>query len=663
VVGAVFVVALSLRIVYLLQLRDAPYFDAPLGDSLIYYDRARQILAGGWVGDEIYFHSSPPYPYLIAFVMWLSRGSFLALGVVQALVGAGNCVLVYLLARRLGGRAAAIVAGFTAALYGLFAFFDADLLMIFLTLFLVDGALLLLLRADGSDQARWPLLAGVSLGLAALDKTNLLLFGPVAFWWLAGSYSLRLRSWRWRPALLFTAGVALTVLPFTARNYLVGHDLVLVSSNAGVNLFIGNNPEANATFHLPEGAGLTNTDLYGSSVRTAEAALGRTLKPSEVSQFWARKAEHFWAERPLQAMKLLGWKVALLLNAYETPNHLDFYYVRDRYAPVLRLMWAGFWLVTPLALVAIGLGLRRGLGRAGGLYLGFLVTYAASLLPFFISERYRLPMVPVFIAFASALVVHLVERARARSWGELTAAAAGLAVAAVVVNWPLSTRFNFLSFDHEVIAAKYLERARPDPAAHARDVAEAIRELKQVVEVTPDSTVAHVNLGTALEMAGYYSGSIEEYETALKLDPRLGNVRAAEDQARAELAQVGDRVRADAVPASPYEEAEAAEASGQHDRAVHLYTEIVEREPFHYNAVSSLAGIAVRDGDLRRAERLFEGALERQPSNFALLYNLAYVDAQLGRTADARALWTRCLALQPGNAMVEQQLRALPPAR
>jgi tetratricopeptide (TPR) repeat protein len=663
VVAGVAAGAFALRLAYLWQIRSAPYFDIPFGDSLIYVDRARQILAGDWWGGDIAFHSSPPYPYFLALVLWLSHGSFLALGVVQALFGTANCVLVYLLARRLGGRAAAAVAGFTAALYGLLAFMDGELLMIFLTLFFGDLALLLLLRARESRRSRWALLAGIALGVAALDKTNLLLFVPVAAWWLAGEFSLRWRTWRWKPALLFAAAVSFMILSVTLRNYLVADDIVLVSSNAGVNLFIGNNPQGSGVFHLPPDSGLVNNDLSGSSVAVAEAAAGRKLKPSEVSSFWSGRALQFLSDRPLEAAKLVGSKVLFLLNAIEIPNHLDFYFVRRRYAPVLWVLFAGFWLVAPLALVGIGRALRRGPGPIGGLYLGFLLSYAASLLPFFICERYRLPMVPVLIAFAAKLVVELIEELRSRAFRSFALAAVGLTAAAVVVNWPYTNTFNYLPYYQKVIAESHLRHVRAARDDRQHHLAAAIRELKQALEVTPASTTAHINLGTAFRWAGFHSGAIREYEAALHLDPNLPEVAAALLASRRDYAAEGDRVSPSSLPTSPFEEARALEVAGRSGEAIRAYEMIIESDPFHHRAVSSLAGMLVSRGEEEEAATLLARGLARRPDDFGLLYNLAYVRHRMGAVDEARDLWGRCLEIQPGNALALQRLRSLSPER
>jgi tetratricopeptide (TPR) repeat protein len=537
---------------------------------------------------------------------------------------------------------------------------DGELLMMFLTLTLADGALLLLVKAGESGWRGWPVLAGIALGLAALDKTNVLLFAPVAAWWLAGDFSLRWRAWRWKPALLFALGVSLTVLPVTIRNYLVGGDLVLVSSNAGVNLYIGNNPEAQGVFHLPRSSELLNTDLYGSSVRVAEAAAGRPLKPSEVSAFWSERATRFIREHPWDALKLVGWKLLLLLNAREIPNHLDFYLVRAQYAPVLRFMFAGYWMVVPLALLGMAWRLSRGFGAVGRLYVAFLATYALSLLPFFISERYRLPLVPVLIPFAADAMVQLFRMARSREFGRLRTLAFGLAGAAFLVNWPIAERYDFDSFFREVVATKYLEHAVADPARGADDLRQAIVGLKQALEENPGSPVAHLNLGTAYRAIGFTSGAIREWQETLQIDPRSRPALEALQSAMQAYATEGDRVRREEIPTTPFERGEAMLASGHAAEAVKVFEQVIEDEPFNDGAYAEIANELVRRGDDAAAARTLERGLRRHPDSFVLLDGLGVADFDLRHYADARRLWERCLELVPGSEMVKRQLATLP---
>ena len=61
-------------------------------------------------------------------------------------------------------------------------------------------------------------------------------------------------------------GLLVVILPFTLRNRIAGDDWVFISSNGGINLFIGNNPLATGGFQAPSAM---QYDLEASSLRVA----------------------------------------------------------------------------------------------------------------------------------------------------------------------------------------------------------------------------------------------------------------------------------------------------------------------------------------------------------------------------------------------------------
>ncbi|MCP5066498.1 MAG: glycosyltransferase family 39 protein, partial [bacterium] len=248
-IAIVLLVAIVVRLIYLNDLGSAPFYHYPIGDSKIYHERALDIAGGDLVGREAYFHSSPLYPYFMAAIYRIAGPSITAVRVVQILIGSLNCVLILLLTRGMTGkrRGPPLVAGLMAAVYGTFVFFDADLLMIPLVLCFGCASVLLLARGAGALRL---LTAGLLLGLAALGKPNVLLFAPVALLWIFTEFQRTIQWKRWLPAALFTAGVVVAVLPISIRNYIVSQDLVLVSSNAGVNLYIGNHEGTDGVFRL-----------------------------------------------------------------------------------------------------------------------------------------------------------------------------------------------------------------------------------------------------------------------------------------------------------------------------------------------------------------------------------------------------------------------------
>jgi len=103
--------ALGLRLVYLLESRANPFFDAPIVDAKDFFEQAQRIAAGDWLSGSQPFWQPPLYPYFLS--LWCAlfpSCPFVAIRVVQALVGTLSVLLVYDLARRAFGRQTARLA-------------------------------------------------------------------------------------------------------------------------------------------------------------------------------------------------------------------------------------------------------------------------------------------------------------------------------------------------------------------------------------------------------------------------------------------------------------------------------------------------------------------------------------------------------------------------
>ncbi len=657
---AIFLIALVVRVIAVVQYADAPNFDNPIGDSEIYTERALRVVSGEIVGDEIPFHSSPLYAYFIALFLKLG-GGFLAVRVAQATLGAVGCVLIALLARRLAADndLAALLAGLAAVFYGALVFFDIDLLMICITVPLITLGLLLLLRAREEASAAGAAAAGIAIGLAATDKPNILLFVPVAAWFLAASCRLRPGRISFRPAIVFIGCVATTILPITVRNVAVGGDLVLLSSNAGVNLFIGNNPDARGVFDLPRSSGLRNHDLHGSSVAVAERAAGRELKPSEVSRYWTGRALRFVKDNPEKAGMLVLRKLGRLVGAYEIPNHLNFYYLRDRHVPILTWAAVGAWLIFPLGILGLFRRGLQGFRDVDRLALGFLLTYSASLLPFFVTARYRLPIVPLLICYAAIVVCELPGRWRTISRRSKALLLVGLVAAALAVHFP-ARRFGY-SFNQIAMAMRYFDRAQSDPDRHDADLERSVVLLKWAGENAPGSADVHHNLGVAYDHLGFYSGAMTEFERALAIEPERRGSRVGLDSARLRLIENADRLAADRLPRTPFEQARTARAGGDPSTAERYLDDLLDRDPFHFLALNELAMLHTERGQPDSAIPLLRRAVRLQPAEPVLYGNLASAYARAGRDKDAIRVLDRCIEINPASELCRKQLDSFTP--
>jgi len=436
---AVVLIALAIRVIYLVQLSHNPVFEYPILDEKIHHEWASLSAAGKeWsvdprTGESIAYFRAPLYIWFLAGVYKIfgSDPGF-APRLIQSILGALGCGLLLLLGARLFNRAVGILSGLAAAVYWILVYFDNDLLIVPLIVF-VDIALVLLL-VIAAEKRRWPLwaAAGALMGLSAIARPNILLFAPpVALWilWIA------LRGGTgWKRgvghALAFGLALLVPIVPITARNMIVADDAVLIASQGGVNFFIGNNRDTDGVTAVVPGTSSNWWEGYFATHAMAERALGHKPKPSEVSRHFFEKGLSFWKDEPKLAAYALMMKLRYFFCRQEYANNKCIYSFTEEFTPIIAWLPVGFWIIGPLGLLGLILSIAGiGVGRSGGrLRLfplwGFILFYTLSVAIFFITARFRVPVIPFLIIYAAFGVHWLVRRIAVRSF----VAAAGAAV-------------------------------------------------------------------------------------------------------------------------------------------------------------------------------------------------------------------------------------------
>ena len=94
------------------------------------------------------------------------------------------------------------------------------------------------------------------------------------------------------------AGVFLGASPAWIHNDFIARDPVFLSAHSGVNFWIGNNPVATGYPKFPPGLHAGQEAMLKDSITSAEKALGRPLKRSEVSAYWSGKARAWVRAHP-----------------------------------------------------------------------------------------------------------------------------------------------------------------------------------------------------------------------------------------------------------------------------------------------------------------------------------------------------------------------------
>lgn len=518
-VAAIWSCALALRLLHLQQIRaNDPFFYHPSVDPLFYHEWAAQIASGDWLGRGV-FLQGPLFPYLLSLLYVVTGPNLFWPRFLNALVGSFVCVLVWWIARPLFGRRAALLASGIAALYGMFIFYEGSLLIANLLIPLSLLVVAVAQRAMETDsRGRW-LWLGVLIGISALARPNMLLYGPFvlgALFWFGPAHGDLAR--RAGLAACLIAGIGLAVAPCALRNYAVAGDPVPISASAGMNFYNGNNPDANGTHNVPRLFDRSMADhpreqnaIYRAY---AEEQLGRSLSASEVSDYWFAMGLDWIAHHPGAWARLLLKKFLYFVNRYEIWNNRS-YEVTTQFSWVLRLPLVGFGAVAPLAM--LGLVLTAGSYRKLFPLYALIAVALVTSLAFFVLSRYRVPVVPVLIMFAAAALVWLYDAARSRQ-REWVPALVALVLFAGVSNVPLGVQD--LSVAYYNLGNRY--RLSND---HER----AIEQYRKSLAIDGDYISAHNNLAISLELSGRHrQEAIEAWRRLGEMGRRRGLERYVE---------------------------------------------------------------------------------------------------------------------------------------
>ncbi len=510
--------ALALRLLQLQQIhRNDPFFALPAVDGKVYHEWALALAGGDWLGREVFF-LGPLYPYFLGVLYALAPAGqeILTAKLVQSLLGVATCALVWRLGRRLFDARVGLLAAGMTAVYGMLLFYEGTLMLVNLLVPLTLALILALVSAhERPGLLRWLLVGGL-LGLCALARQNVLLFGPLALGWLLWDLRERAtlaRRLAWAAAL--GLGTLLAVSPATLRNYAVSGEVVLINAAGAAPFYTGNNPRADGTFKVAEPF---PRELAGDPVEQvaayrayAERALGRPLSASEVSDYWVGRGLAWIVAHPGDWLRLELRKLALFVNHHEAANNRQ-KRLSELFSWVLRLPLLGFGFVAPLGLLGLGLTTRHA-RRLVPVY-GMIAVYLATALLFFVLSRYRMPIVPLLIVFAAAAVFELLERARAGRRRALALAGVALAALAVVVHLPL--RQVDLSTSYYNLGNRYRQLQRWDLA---------IASYERAIDENPGYLSAYNNLaGVHERRGGDRAAAIRTWEIVLQIatQRRLG---------------------------------------------------------------------------------------------------------------------------------------------
>ena len=379
----VFLIALLVRTLFAWTTLPAPIaFDAADYDRL-----AHAIVEGrGYISPEgLPTSERPPlYSYVLASVyVVFGDDAHTAMRGLQALVDAGTCTMVYLLALRNFGLPAARIAAIFA-IVSLSALFATRHLLTetFAAFFMVATVLALDMALTAWRWAAF-FVAGALAGLSTLNKgTTLALPGALMVPILIAARP------HWRRALqagaLLCAGFVLTLLPWTVRNYRVHGEVVPVATQMGWAIY---------TSYLPPQGKIFGLYTWDETVIRAHE-----LPEAERSRTLLRAALNHVREKPGELPRLIALKFLYFISPFDWEffggsGEVNFTYV----------------LTFPLALY--GLWCARSKGWRPVLLAvppAFLLLFALAI---YGSPRLRFPAEPLYAVLAGGGLAVIWSRA------------------------------------------------------------------------------------------------------------------------------------------------------------------------------------------------------------------------------------------------------------
>jgi Flp pilus assembly protein TadD/4-amino-4-deoxy-L-arabinose transferase-like glycosyltransferase len=543
----VFLGALAVRLVHLAADSSSPFFNLPGVDAKRYYDDASGFAKGTWPAPRAFSLRPPGYAFFLGSVHKVFGPGIGAAKVVQMFLGALSCLLCFLLAERLlHNRRQAIVAAAICALHGLLVFYEGQLLSGGLDLFLTVLLLWLLVVAESREGLLLWGLAGVVLGLNAANRGWTLALFPLVVVWILLAPGWRRQTeptahaeapavpWKRRVlrALVLGAGLLVPLTPIAWHNAkydspvnpgeaapsaaqvlgrLASGKFVLLA-NGNVNLYLGNSyrqrhyndalyKDANhfSDFHRLNGE--------------PEKLLG-LRSASEKNAYFRRKTLEEIAGDPGHWVLLVLQKGFQYFSGVEIPRNMMFYAHRQ-YSPVLSaLLWKRgiafpSGLLIPLGLVGLALMLRE--WRRYFLLFAVLTAHFGFVLLYFVTARYRMPVLPIFAVAAALAVFTLVDRFRERAPRKLVAPLLLLLAALVICNSRIGAMTDrHTCFEYNLVGTAEHERG---------NYAKAIEWYRQALAENPTYSEAHHNLAMSEEKLGNWQEAEAEYLQAIAADP------------------------------------------------------------------------------------------------------------------------------------------------
>jgi 4-amino-4-deoxy-L-arabinose transferase-like glycosyltransferase len=374
---AIVILSLIVKLGYILALGGGLGTFPTEGSDGAFYDRAAHVLLSsgtyGIAPGEPVIGTPPGQAVFLAALYAVSNYSIAFAKLAHVGLLTMVAVLTFLTAEQLVGRSVGFWTGALIAIDPAQAYLSGTFLSEPLFIFLMVLGIYFLVRYRSQPANLWLVGAGVLFGLAGLTRNEGWLFCIVI--WI-GAFATRGWVLQIRAVTIVLLVTGAVILPWTYRNYLSTGALVPVSSNGGLNLWSGNNPEFRWRQLVP-----MSLPIYDRPAGLSEL---------EADNYYRQQAVEWITSHPVEFATNAIDKVIVLYSFDPLSRRTD-------QANLYRFVGLfPYGILLPFVLV--GLAINAG-NEKFGIILGYILFTTLIAAVFFGDSRIRAPIQPYLYLF------------------------------------------------------------------------------------------------------------------------------------------------------------------------------------------------------------------------------------------------------------------------
>lgn len=412
----IFIVAIGVRIIAIHFTRG---FNAPLWGDDIDYDRIALNLC--CYGEGLTVWRVPLFPLYLTLIYSLFGYSHAIARLSLAIVGAINCILIFVVTKEAFNKRAAYISTIIFMFYPPLVEWNAYLHSETLLTLLLTVSVLYMIRSAHTPSTLNFILSGFFVGLASLTHPSAIILGLLTPVWALLTFKPNYKLALLAILCIFGSTIG-TLSPWILRNYLITGKFVPLTPYLGPTLIVTHNPVIATRLQQgsykekweapnwisPEASGLltsTESTYVDREWSFRYPAIGkntkeRELQAVELDRFLRSKVVEYVRTHPGTNIKIALHQIPVFFHFYLPKSHKD---------EKLRLFCLGIYFVV------LFLGIMGGIysfNRRKCLWILYILWIYGILIPliFYARRRFRIPIELSIVVLSGMIIDKILSR-------------------------------------------------------------------------------------------------------------------------------------------------------------------------------------------------------------------------------------------------------------